>query len=149
MKTFINLPIITFSRLLFFSCSDDNKHKKVGTAEELHKELRGVENERVTPFANIGVLEAEIINGGFNQYFFNSSGQNCFATLRLLKSTSKTKTAAILEHAIMLINPNKLSEAELIKKLRKREVDELNDDSDKAKLDSLDNEFFKSPDGVL
>jgi hypothetical protein len=121
---------------------------KIGTAEEIRKELKGVENEKVTPSANISELEAEINNGGLNQYFFNSSGQNCFATLRLLKSTGKTKTASILEQAIMLINPNKLSEVELIEKLRKREVQELDNDSINAKLDSLDNEFF-NPDGDL
>ena len=44
---------------------------KIGTAEEIRKELKGVENERVTPSANIGELEAEVNIGVINKYFFN------------------------------------------------------------------------------
>ena len=149
MKRILKLRTCSLFGILFFSCANDSKHLKIGTADELRKELKGVENEKITPSANIGELEAEVNNGGLNQYFFNSSGQNCFETLRLLKNTGKIKTAAILEQAIITIDPNKLSEEKLIEKLRKREVEGLDNDSINAKLDSLDNEFFKYPDGEL
>ncbi|HEX9957960.1 MAG TPA: DUF4375 domain-containing protein, partial [Fibrella sp.] len=48
------------------------------------------------PTANIELLEAEVENGGFGQYFFNSSGVDCFETLRALEKNGKTQTARIL-----------------------------------------------------
>ncbi|UWY29966.1 DMP19 family protein [Flavobacterium sp. TR2] len=102
-----------------------------------------------SPTAYIEELEAEVNNGGFNQYFFNSSGQNCFETLKALKKNKKFKTAKILESAINLINPKKLPSEDLIKKLQNREVEELNDEKINAKLELLDLEFYKYPDGNL
>ena len=88
------------------------------------------------------LFESEVNNGGLNQYFFNSSGQNCFETLRYFKQTGKVEEAKILEEAINLINPQKLSEKELLEKLRKRSVDELDDSVINKKLDELDNQFY-------
>ena len=148
------MTLFKFSLILFFSfsvlgCAEREKQLKVDTADNLRKELKHVENEKVVPSANVSELESEVNNGGLSQYFFNSSGQNCFETLRMLKRTGKIKTAAILEAAIKTINPNNLPENELIEKLRRRQVIELDDDKVNAKLDSLDNEFYKYPDGDL
>ncbi|KAF2341689.1 DMP19 family protein [Flavobacterium tistrianum] len=99
--------------------------------------------------ANIEELEMEVNNGGFNQYFFNSSGQNCFKTLKALKKNKKFKTAKILESAINLINPKKLSNEDLIIKLRNQEVEELDNEEINAKLELLDLEFYKYADGNL
>lgn len=101
------------------------------------------------PTANIEELEVEVNNGGFNQYFFNSSGQNCFETLKVLKKKKKFKTAKILESAINLINPKKLPNEDLIKKLRNQEVEELNNEKTNTQLELLDLEFYKYPDGNL
>ena len=51
--------------------------------------------------------------------------------------------AKILEEAIDLINPKKLPEKELIEKLRKRTVDELDDSVINDKLDKLDAEYYQ------
>lgn len=101
------------------------------------------------PTANIEELEMEVNNGGFNQYFFNSSGQNCFETLKALKKNKKFKTAKILESAINLINPKKLSNEDLIIKLRNQEVEELDNEEINAKLELLDLEFYKYADRNL
>src|SRR4030095_9516711 len=98
------MTLFKFSLLLFFSfsvlgCAEREKQLKVDTADNVRKELKQVENEKVVPSANVSELEREVNNGGLNQYFFNSSGQNCFETLRMLKRTGKTKTAALLEAA--------------------------------------------------
>jgi len=58
-----------------------------------------------------------------------------------------TKEAKILEEAINLINPKKLSEEALIENLRKRIVTELNDSTVNAKLEKLDSEYFTN--GIL
>lgn len=45
-------------------------------------------------------LEREINNGGFNQYFINSSGDFAHETINALKLISADKTANILQEAI-------------------------------------------------
>lgn len=45
-------------------------------------------------------LEREINNGGFNQYFFNSSGDFAHKTVQSLKTIGAKKTADILQNAI-------------------------------------------------
>ncbi|NCU05033.1 MAG: DMP19 family protein [Chitinophagaceae bacterium] len=45
-------------------------------------------------------LEREINNGGFNQYFYNSSGDYAHETLTSLQSIGANKTAVILRQAI-------------------------------------------------
>ena len=101
------------------------------------------------PEANIKLLVAEIDNGGFNQYFFISSGVDCFETLRALRSQGKTKSAEIVQQAINQINPEMLSEDQLIDKIRKREVTELDDEKVSDALYRLDSLFCTEPDGSL
>jgi len=140
MKPFFK-AISIFVFIFILSCH--HNHRKVDTYENLQKELQGVEQGKVTPHANPGEFAREVNNGGLNQYFFNSSGQNCFETLRYFKRNGQTKEARILEEAINLINPNKLSEEALIEKLRKRVVTELQDSIVNSKLDKLDNEYYQ------
>ncbi|MCF6130547.1 DMP19 family protein [Flavobacterium sp. AS60] len=45
-------------------------------------------------------LEREISNGGFNQYFFNSSGNYAHLTVQSLLAIRANKTAEILQNAI-------------------------------------------------
>lgn len=104
---------------------------------------------RGKPKANIELLVAEVGNGGFNQYFFNSSGVDCFETLRALKSQGKIKSAEILQQAINQINPDNLPESQLIDKIRKREVAELDDEKVNDALYKLDLLFYTKPDGPL
>ncbi len=140
--------------LFFLLACENNKKKetvlgKVDTYEKVKDKLKKSENPKIKPSANINELEREINNGGFNQYFFNSSGQNCYETMRALKRTGKIRTAKILEKAINLINPLNLPEKEIIEHLRKRNVSELDDDKINEKLDSLDELFYEYPDGAL
>ncbi|MDR6764256.1 plastocyanin domain-containing protein [Flavobacterium sp. 2755] len=125
--------ILLLFLLTFSSCLSQTSSEKISVSK---------------PMANIEELEIEINNGGFNQYFFNC-GQNCFETLKALKKNNKPKTAKILESAISLINPKKLPNKDLIKKLRNQEVEELNNEEINAKLELLDLEFYKYPDGNL
>jgi Domain of unknown function (DUF4375) len=135
------LPLLCILILLNFSCHLNER--KVDSYDNLKKDLKGIELEKITPHPSASEFENEVNNGGLNQYFFNSSGQNCFETLRYFKKTGNKKNAVILEKAINLINPNKLSENELIENLRKRIVHELEDSIINIKLEKLDNEFYK------
>ena len=145
MKYIIIIGIVIIGFVVFFLFSNKrNNDGKIDSYKNIKKILKDVPNKTETPIANIEELDMEVNNGGFNQYFFNSSGQNCFETLRELKRLDKNKRAELLEKAIEFINPHKLSEEAFIEKLRKRQVSELDNDLVSAKLDSLDQIYFKT-----
>ncbi|HEY4788769.1 MAG TPA: DUF4375 domain-containing protein [Bacteroidales bacterium] len=127
---------------------NESIHGKIGTYDEIKKELQKdkVDENSFPPIsANIDELEMEINNGGFNQYFFNSSGQNCFATLRLLETKNddyNKKLAMLLKKAIQTINVKNLTETDLINKIRLRKLESLENESVKNTLDSLDNVYY-------
>ena len=56
-------------------------------------------NEEEKNFLYLEILEAEINNGGFDQYFFNSSGDYAIEALEALKKVGAFKTAKIVEEA--------------------------------------------------
>lgn len=129
---------------IFSSCTQKTSSEsgKMDTFENVKRELKRTEVEKIIPKANIDELDMEVNNGGFNQYFINSSNQNCYATLKALKKNGKIKKARLLESAINLINPNHFPESEFVEKLRKREVEELYDEKISAELHKLDAEFY-------
>jgi hypothetical protein len=137
-----------FLGLASSGCAQDKQKKSIDTYENVKKELRGVDVSNEKPKGDIEEFEMEVNNGGLNQYFLNA-GQNCFETLRELQKAKKVKTAAILQRAIALVNPNKLSEKDLIAKLRSREVEELFNEKISEQLSKLDEEFYKYLDGAL
>lgn len=57
--------------------------------------------------AAVGVwlLEAEVNNGGFDQYYFNSRGVLAEATVRALNEIGATETASLLEAANKDVSP--------------------------------------------
>lgn len=83
-------------------------------------------------------LEAEINNGGFNQYFFNSSGSYANETLHSLKAIGANKTADILLSAI-----NQFPNATVPKNTIERHniLEQIEDDADKV-FEELDNLFY-------
>jgi hypothetical protein len=140
--------LYSFVGLASSGCAQDKQNKSIDTYENVKKELSGVDVSNEKPKGDIEEFEMEVNNGGLNQYFLNA-GQNCFETLRELQKTKKVKTAAILQRAIALVNPNKLSEKDLIAKLRSREVEELFNEKISEQLSKLDEEFYKYLDGAL
>jgi len=53
----------------------------------------------------IGVLNQQVMNGGFIQYYDNSFGRFAYETLDALKEIKATKTFDLLRESIELINP--------------------------------------------
>jgi Domain of unknown function (DUF4375) len=53
----------------------------------------------------IHALEAEVNNGGFHQFFSNSSGEYVRETLAALSAVDAPKTRELLEHAIAVAFP--------------------------------------------
>ena len=139
--------------LALSSCGNKFKspHGNIGRAEELQKQIKETEDLSNTEFpepqANITQLEMEINNGGFNQYFFNSSGQNCFKTLEALElrgDQHSIRLAQLLEKAIEVVNTEDLSNEDFIEKIRMRELESLENDSINQILDSLDNVYYRN-----
>ena len=88
-------------------------------------------------------LEKEINNGGFNQYFYNSSGDFAHQTLISLRQINAIKTADILQLAIDQF-PNSIvakdrSERQEILETIEEKADEVWEQLDKRFLEYEDN----------
>ena len=81
----------------------------------------------------ISEFEAEVNNGGFDQYFINSSGKYASETIECLKKIEAFHTAGLLKEAIETIATAK-SEEDLA------EIE--------GKLDKLDDRFYKYEDNL-
>ncbi|WP_370089664.1 DUF4375 domain-containing protein [Ekhidna sp.] len=85
----------------------------------------------------IGVLNQQVLNGGFNQYFDNSYGMFGYETLRVLRTIGATATADLLEQALKLVNYDQLSEPEFSQYI----ANNLVDDSIGDELGQLDDQY--------
>jgi hypothetical protein len=89
-------------------------------------------------------LEREVNNGGFWQYFRNTSGNFANETIKTLKDIDANKTSKILESAIELF-PDKKVPAD--RDLRNKLIDDIEADA-KEKWNELDQQFFKYEDDL-
>ncbi len=89
-------------------------------------------------------LEREINNGGFSQYFYNSSGDFAHDTILSLQTIGANKTAHILQQAIDQF-PNSLVPQE---RAKRQEVLERFEDSANEILEELDQTFYKYEDNL-
>jgi hypothetical protein len=89
-------------------------------------------------------LEREVNNGGFNQYFLNSSGNYAHETILSLAAIGATKTAKILGRAIDQFPgknvPNDRNERNVI-------LEQIEDEANKV-WNELDKEFFEYEDDL-
>jgi hypothetical protein len=89
-------------------------------------------------------LEREVNNGGFWQYFRNTSGNFANDTIKTLRDIDANKTSKILESAIEMFPDKKVPTD---KDLRNRIIDDIEDDA-KEKWNELDKQFFKYEDNL-
>ncbi len=89
-------------------------------------------------------LEREINNGGFNQYFLNSSGNFAHQTINSLILIGADKTAAILQEAINQF-PGKIVPED---KHKRQEIIEQIEESANEKWEELDQKFFEYVDNL-
>ena len=98
--------------------------------------------ERV--FRAIWELEGEVNNGGFDQYFFNSSGDTAFAVVDALKAIGADSTAQILAAANALfpgLSPPRDRDA-------RQSLLAGFEPEQQATLERLDQQFFLYPDNL-
>jgi hypothetical protein len=83
-------------------------------------------------------LEAEVNNGGFHQFFGNSSGELVPETLRALDAIGAPKTKALLEQAIAVAFPSGYPSDTSEVSLKLADFDEVADG-----LEPLDQAFYR------
>lgn len=92
-------------------------------------------------FSAIWDLEAEVNNGGFSQYFVNSSSETAPFVVEALRTVDAPDTAAICERAISAAFPRGLPKTtDDIRQVATEFSDETLE-----QLDELDQEFFSYP----
>jgi hypothetical protein len=82
-------------------------------------------------------LEAQVNNGGFHQFFWNSSGEYVRETLDALASIRAPKTRSLLERAMLIAFPNGYPLDPAQHQVEFAEFDDVGD-----ALEPLDREFF-------
>ncbi|ASK70131.1 hypothetical protein CF168_15415 [Shewanella bicestrii] len=96
-------------------------------------------SEKEQAIYTIWWLEAEVNNGGFHQYFWNSSGEHAVFALKSLNNIGATKTASLLQRAIDVAFNGKLPES----RLERQNHLKIDEDSKMGKLGNLDSEFYE------
>ena len=95
-------------------------------------------NETEKTFLYVEILEAEINNGGFDQYFFNSSGDYAHETLEGLKKIGAFKTAKLIEEAYKYFPENPVPKDTE----ERREILENIDSQTSEKWTELEDKFY-------
>jgi hypothetical protein len=98
--------------------------------------------ERV--FLSVWNLEAEVNNGGFEQYYMNSAGDNALETPGALREIGATQAAAIVEEANSLFGP---SGPPADRDARTRALESLGKTATDA-FETLDTRFQEYPDNL-
>ncbi|TAL39760.1 MAG: DUF4375 domain-containing protein [Alphaproteobacteria bacterium] len=92
-------------------------------------------------FSSIWQVEAEVNNGGFSQYFFNSSAESAHFAAEALETIGAPKTAGICRRAVAAAFPGGLpASPEAISKAAEDFPDAV-----RAALFALDSEFCAYP----
>ena len=95
-------------------------------------------------FIYVDVLEHNVTNGGFIQFFFNSSGQFAHEVFHAYMEIKAEKTIDILTEAIHLF-----PEIPVPKNLRIRQEILMKKDSNIDLWDALDTEFYNCEDDII
>lgn len=95
-------------------------------------------------FRAIWELESEVNNGGFEQYYANSSGDTALAVVEALEAIGAREAARIVKAAHGVFPEGRPSPDATE---RQSALEELGPDS-LARLEELDQEFFRYPDNL-
>ena len=101
-------------------------------------------NEFEKTFIYLDVLEDSVTNGGFIQFFFNSSGQFTHEVFQAYLAIKAENTVDILTKAIYLF-----PEIPVPKNLRVRQQILMEKDTNIDLWDELDTQFYKYEDNII
>jgi hypothetical protein len=96
-------------------------------------------------FIYIDTLEGEVNNGGFDQFFFNSSGDYAYEILHAYENINAFKTAKLIHEAIQIFPQNPISK----NTETRREIMEEMDDTISEKWNQLDDAFYEYEDNIM
>ena len=97
----------------------------------------------------IAILDDQVSNGGFNQYFVNSYGQFAVETVRALQIIKADTTAKITELAYEAVNSAEYNTAAFIEALRLGHIEELYEtDALDEYLEELDDKYYEYHDNL-
>ncbi len=91
------------------------------------------------------ILEGEVNNGGFHQYFWNTEGKHAQMALAGYRMVGAKAYANITERAIETYETEKKQQQKF---KDKGTVDAFSESNEESKLDALDNEFYKLKEDV-
>ncbi|WP_346067328.1 DMP19 family protein [Sphingobacterium siyangense] len=117
----------------------DNLFRKLSAAYDKEYEIVLSWNKSRQAIYMISRLEAEVNNGGYNQFYFNSSGQFATALPEALKLVGATKFADLTERA----NSTFVKEKSKITEDQDGTVDGFSKSYDNNPLNKFDEEFYK------
>jgi hypothetical protein len=112
-----------------------------GRLAEVPRETLSI-SERV--FASVWDLEAEVNNGGFSQYFCNSSGEHALDCPNALRAIGATHAAQIAQAALDVVG---MDIPWTDDKMRRAAISKIGPAKDGA-LDALDTQFHTYPDDL-
>ena len=92
----------------------------------------------------VDTLEREVNNGGFSQFFTNSSGDTALETLEALQTIGAPQAAELLRQALAVFPGSRPSRD---RDERTEFIDAL-DDATQARLGDLDGRFYEYPDDL-
>ena len=95
----------------------------------------------------ISGLQGEVDNGGYNQYFFNSTGQFAEATLEALKTIGASEHVVIHDEAIRLFR-QAMVDAKMRAVFEDRDIDRFFESYEESLFDECDSRFSDRGDGL-
>jgi hypothetical protein len=95
-------------------------------------------------FVCVYELEAEVNNGGFDQFLRNSPGQHALETVAALEAIGASSMAEITRQAVALIFPDGTVPRDQADRISRLDADEGTLDE----LQSLDRRFYEYPDDL-
>ena len=95
-------------------------------------------NDFEKTFLYVEILEAEVNNGGFDQYFYNSSGDYADETLESLRKIGATKTAKLVESAFKIFPVQPIPKDNE----KRREILKSIENQTSEKWNQLEDEFY-------
>jgi len=90
-------------------------------------------------------LQMDVNNGGFDQYYFNSSGDTAWFASAALRTIGADRTATIVERANAVFGPDGPPRD---REQRQEALERLRGADDDVLFKSLDDEFFKYPEDL-
>ena len=101
-------------------------------------------NEYEKNFLYIDMLEGQVNNGGFDQFFFNSSGDYSHEALRALEEIGASKTADLVEQAIKAFPSLPIPKDTEVRRPLMNDLPESISDT----WDELDGKYYEYPEDI-